>query len=76
MALTLVTAPIVEAVPLSKLQAHLRVEDGDDTAYLTHCLATAIAQFDGADARTAVHAASLGREQSSDAGDAEAGNLG
>ncbi|KIC25398.1 head-tail connector protein [Leisingera sp. ANG-S3] len=49
MALTLVTPPAVAPVDIAKLQAHLRVEPGDDDEYLQHCLDTAVAQFDGAE---------------------------
>lgn len=49
MALTLISPPAVAPVDLAKLQAHLRVEPGDDDEFLQHCLDTAIAQFDGAD---------------------------
>ncbi|WP_323783443.1 head-tail connector protein [Leisingera sp.] len=49
MALTLISPPAVAPVDLAKLQAHLRVEPGDDDDFLQHCLDTAVAQFDGAD---------------------------
>lgn len=49
MALTLISPPAVAPVDLAKLQAHLRVEPGDDDEFLQHCLDTAIAQFDGVD---------------------------
>ncbi|MEY8801795.1 hypothetical protein AB9K35_15890 [Leisingera sp. XS_AS12] len=53
MALTLISPPAVAPVELAKLQAHLRVEPGDDDEFLQHCLDTAIAQFDGADGELA-----------------------
>lgn len=49
MTLTRIVAPALPPVDLAKLQAHLRVEPGDDDEYLQHCLDTAVAQFDGAD---------------------------
>lgn len=49
MALTLIAPPVSTPVDLSRLRAHLRLEEGDDDVYLQHCLDTAVAQFDGDD---------------------------
>ncbi|KUP91796.1 head-tail connector protein [Tritonibacter horizontis] len=49
MALTLIPPPVSTPVDLAQLRAHLRLEEGDDTEYLQHCLDVAIAQFDGDD---------------------------
>jgi len=47
--LTRISGPDAPAVDLARLQAHLKVEPGEDDAYLLHCLNTAISQFDGPD---------------------------
>jgi uncharacterized phiE125 gp8 family phage protein len=49
MALTRSVAPVLAPVDLARLQAHMRLEAGEDDDHLQHCLDVAIAQFDGAD---------------------------
>ncbi|WP_417699883.1 head-tail connector protein [Pseudophaeobacter sp.] len=49
MALTRRVAPGLPPVDLARLQAHMRLEAGEDDDHLQHCLDVAIAQFDGAD---------------------------
>ncbi|MCI5095775.1 MAG: head-tail connector protein [Rhodobacteraceae bacterium] len=47
MSLTLVTPPAALPVELDTMRGHLRVEEGQEEVYLTHCLTTATAQLDG-----------------------------
>ena len=49
MALTRIVAPAQPPVDLTRLQAHMRLEAGEDDDHLQHCLDVSIAQFDGAD---------------------------
>ncbi|MDK3017621.1 head-tail connector protein [Pseudodonghicola flavimaris] len=49
MSLIRTVAPAVAPVTLAQLQAHLKLEAGEDDAQIQHCLDVAVAQFDGPD---------------------------